>query len=126
MTGLLNYKGYSGSVEYSEQDDCLFGKVLYVKSLLAYDGASVEELREQFHQVIDDYLEDCKIDGIEPEKPCVIKPVKVQFGNTKHSQVKQSETKGKWVLDSERSRFQSVGNRGQKKWIKQIQMTASF
>ena len=26
--GYLKYKGYTGSVEYSEEDKCLFGKVL--------------------------------------------------------------------------------------------------
>lgn len=26
--GNLKYKGYTGSVEYSEDDDCLFGKVI--------------------------------------------------------------------------------------------------
>lgn len=26
--GNLKYKGYTGSVEYSEEDNCLFGKVL--------------------------------------------------------------------------------------------------
>lgn len=25
----LEYKGYKGSVEYSEADNCLFGKILY-------------------------------------------------------------------------------------------------
>ena len=25
--GYLKYKGYTGSVEYSEEDKCLFGKV---------------------------------------------------------------------------------------------------
>ncbi len=26
--GLLKYKGYTGSVDYSEKDNCLYGKVL--------------------------------------------------------------------------------------------------
>ena len=25
---LLNYKGYTGSVEFSQEDNCLYGKVL--------------------------------------------------------------------------------------------------
>ena len=26
---LLNYKGYTGSVEFSQEDNCLYGKVLF-------------------------------------------------------------------------------------------------
>ena len=32
--GQLKYKGYSGSVEYSEEDSCLFGKVLGLKRIV--------------------------------------------------------------------------------------------
>ena len=26
--GTMNYKGYTGSVDYSKEDNCLYGKVL--------------------------------------------------------------------------------------------------
>lgn len=62
----LEYKGYSGSIEYS--DGVLHGKVLGVKSLISYEGHSAEELREDFERAVDDYLELCKESGITPEK----------------------------------------------------------
>ncbi|MCS2309052.1 hypothetical protein NXX31_01775 [Bacteroides thetaiotaomicron] len=31
--GQLKYKGYAGSVEYNEEDNCLFGKVLGLKKI---------------------------------------------------------------------------------------------
>ena len=31
MTNELNYKGYKGSSEYSEEDGVWFGKILYIK-----------------------------------------------------------------------------------------------
>ena len=43
--GYLKYKGYTGSVEYSEDDKCLFGKVQGMsKDSITYEGSTVEEL----------------------------------------------------------------------------------
>ena len=58
MSSLLSYKNYNGTVEYSKEDSCLFGKVVGIKSLLSYEGDSVQELKEDFENVIDGYLED--------------------------------------------------------------------
>ncbi len=69
MSNLLSYKEYNGTVEYSKQDKCLFGKVVGIKSLLSYEGNSVHELEQDFINVIDEYLEDCKERNITPEQP---------------------------------------------------------
>ena len=66
----LEYKGYKGSVEYSKEDNCLFGKVQGMsKALILYEGNTLEELRKDFEDGVDSYLEACKADGIEPAKP---------------------------------------------------------
>lgn len=66
----LEYKGYKGSVEYSKKDNCLFGKVQGMsKDLILYEGETLAELEEDFRAAIDDYIEGCKADGIEPRKP---------------------------------------------------------
>ena len=65
----MEYKGYVGSVEYSEDDGLLYGKVQGIRSLLSYEGNSVTELKEDFHEVVDAYLDDCKEEGIQPEIP---------------------------------------------------------
>ena len=69
MSNLLSYKNYNGTVEYSREDSCLFGKVVGIKSLLSYEGNSVQELEQDFCKVIDEYLEDCNERNIEPEQP---------------------------------------------------------
>ena len=69
MSSLLSYKNYNGTVEYSKEDNCLFGKVIGIKSLLSYEGDSVKELERDFQNVIDTYLEDCEERNIEPEQP---------------------------------------------------------
>ena len=66
----LEYKGYKGSVEYSKEDNCLFGKVQGMsKDLIVYEGQTLEELRKDFEAGVDSYLDGCKADGVEPAKP---------------------------------------------------------
>jgi predicted HicB family RNase H-like nuclease len=65
----LDYKGYTGSIEYSKEDDILYGKVLGIKSLISYEGKTGKELENDFKEAIDAYISDCKNEGISPEKP---------------------------------------------------------
>jgi predicted HicB family RNase H-like nuclease len=69
MSNLLTYKNYNGTVEYSKEDGCLYGKVVGIKSLLSYEGNSIQELEKDFQTVVDEYTADCKERGIEPEQP---------------------------------------------------------
>ena len=55
--GYMKYKGYTGSVEYSEEDNCLYGKVMGMsRDAITYEGQDVNELRRDFEGAIDDYL----------------------------------------------------------------------
>jgi predicted HicB family RNase H-like nuclease len=63
MSNLLSYKNYNGTVEYSKDDGCLFGKVVRIKSLLSYEGNSIQELENNFQAVIDEYITDCEERG---------------------------------------------------------------
>lgn len=56
MNKTFQYKGYVGSVEFSEEDDIFYGKVLGIRSLISYEGKSVTELLADFHDAVDDYL----------------------------------------------------------------------
>ena len=65
----LDYKGYSGSIEYSEEDGLLYGKVLGIKGLLSYEGETGKDLEADFKEAINVYLADCKAENKTPEKP---------------------------------------------------------
>ena len=67
MNNLLKYKKYIGSVEYSEEDNLLYGSVLGIHSLISYEGTTIKELIEDFHGAVDDYLLMCEEDGTAPE-----------------------------------------------------------
>ncbi len=66
----MRYKGYYGSVEISPEDNVLYGKLLFISPLITYEGATAQELEKAFQDAVDSYLEDCKADGLNPEKPC--------------------------------------------------------
>ena len=64
MNNTMEYKGYIGSVEFSETDQILFGKVQGIRSLISYEGTTVAELIDDFHGAVDDYLELCSASSI--------------------------------------------------------------
>ena len=65
----LNYKGYIGTVEYNAANNCLFGKVEgMVKDSITYEGQSINELKTDFENAINSYLEGCEELGIKPRK----------------------------------------------------------
>ena len=68
MSNTIEYKGYVGSVEFSEEDGIFFGKVMGLRALLSYEGSTASELVADFHGAVDDYLALCAAEGTEPEK----------------------------------------------------------
>ncbi len=65
----LEYKGYTGSIEYSPEDSLLYGKVLGIRGLISYEGETGKLLEQDFKEAIDSYLAECKAEGKSPEKP---------------------------------------------------------
>lgn len=64
----MEYKGYLGSVEFSEEDALFYGKVLGIRALISYEGSTARELLADFHGAVDDYLELCAQQGKDPER----------------------------------------------------------
>ena len=49
MKGMFEYKGYCGSIFYSETDHILYGKIDYIRDLVDYQGNSTDALKEAFN-----------------------------------------------------------------------------
>ena len=66
----MHYKGYIGSIEVSEADNCLYGKVIDLPAgtAITFEGETVSDLRIDFENAVDDYLEYCKENNIQPRK----------------------------------------------------------
>ncbi|KQN70783.1 MULTISPECIES: type II toxin-antitoxin system HicB family antitoxin [unclassified Duganella] len=65
----LNYKGYCGSIETSVEDDCLFGKILFITDLVTYEATTPAQLKSAFENAVDLYVEQCSAQGLQPDKP---------------------------------------------------------
>ena len=64
----LKYKDFLGSVEYSADDDCFFGKIIGTADLVTFEGDSVNSLKTAFQEAVEDYIVLCEEVGKEPQK----------------------------------------------------------
>jgi len=65
---MMQYKGYSGKVEYDGDANILHGEVLGIRDVVTFQAKSVDELQKAFRESVDDYLAFCKQRGEEPDK----------------------------------------------------------
>lgn len=68
MKNTIKYKDYYGSVEFSDDDNVFFGRIIGINDRILFEGCNVENLRRDFHESVDEYLETCEKLGKEPEK----------------------------------------------------------
>ncbi len=83
---LMTHKGYYGSIVASIEDNCLYGKLEYIRPLVSYEGQTLAELQAAFEGAVEDYLADCAKDRIEPEKPCK-GSFNIRIGQERHLQL---------------------------------------
>lgn len=57
----LTYKVFLGSVSFSEKDGVFFGKIEGIEGLVNFEGESVTELTNAFHEAVDDYIAYCEM-----------------------------------------------------------------
>lgn len=62
-------KRYTAKLEYDDRDSIFVGRVLGLRSILSFEGNSVELLKTAFEDAINDYLKECQDNGQNPEKP---------------------------------------------------------
>ena len=68
---VLKFRNYQGSIEYDEESETLHGKVLHVRDLITYEAETAKGLKKAFQDSVNDYLETCETEGIEPDKSWV-------------------------------------------------------
>jgi predicted HicB family RNase H-like nuclease len=66
----FKYKGYIGSIMASAEDQCLYGKILFINDLITYEAETVADLKIAFEDAVEDYLETCKKLGKKPQQTC--------------------------------------------------------
>ena len=67
----MNYKGYTARIEFSENDGVFWGKVLGLppSTSISFEGETVAQLTQDFHNAVDFYMADCAKNGKEALKP---------------------------------------------------------
>jgi predicted HicB family RNase H-like nuclease len=66
---MIEYKGYIGTVEYDAEAKLFHGDVVNTRDVITFQGTTAEEIETAFHASIDDYLDWCRKDGVEPDRP---------------------------------------------------------
>lgn len=64
----MEHKGYYARIEYSDEDQCFFGSIEGIVDVIGFEGGNVNELKQAFHEAVDDYLDLCQRLGKEPQK----------------------------------------------------------
>lgn len=60
MSNTIEHKGYIGSVEYSNEDKCFFGKLEMIDDLITFEADTVDDLEKNFQDGVNDYIDTCK------------------------------------------------------------------
>jgi predicted HicB family RNase H-like nuclease len=60
MKDVNRYKGYSGSVEFSAENQVFFGKIVGIRDLVSFEGETLREIDRSFKEAVDDYIIMCK------------------------------------------------------------------
>jgi predicted HicB family RNase H-like nuclease len=68
MNDILEYKTYYATVHFNAEDEVFHGKIIGINDLVSFEGTTVQELKEAFHEAVDDYLATCKKLGKDPDK----------------------------------------------------------
>jgi len=66
---MMEYKGYVGSVEYDPDAKIFHGEIVNTRDVITFQGTTVDEINKAFEDSIEDYLNWCKSEGVEPERP---------------------------------------------------------
>lgn len=63
----MTYKSCVARIEYDERDDIFVERILGIRDIISFHGETVAELKSEFGCAVDDYLADCKREGVPPE-----------------------------------------------------------
>ena len=66
---MIEYKGYTGVFGFDPSIEAFHGRIVGLQDVVTFQGRSLDELRREMAESVDDYLEFCGEVGKEPERP---------------------------------------------------------
>ena len=85
---MMEYKGYLASVEFDDSVDVLHGRVVNngPYPIATFEAIETRALRREFERSVDEYLEWCEEDGVEPRMP-MCSEIELRLGTGLHAAV---------------------------------------
>lgn len=68
MSNILEYKGYWTKIEFDSENRILFGKIENISDLVIFESKSASDIVEEFHKVVNEYLDFCENINEIPDK----------------------------------------------------------
>ena len=65
----MKYKNYEAAVKFDDDTEMFYGEVINTRDVITFQGKSVSELKREFKNSIEVYLEFCNDRNEEPDKP---------------------------------------------------------
>ncbi len=65
----MKYKNYDAAVRFDDETETFHGEVINTRDVVTFQGRSVAELKREFKNSVEDYLEFCSQRDEEPDKP---------------------------------------------------------
>ena len=99
----MTYKGYTAKIEYSDEDECLIGRISDIRHIITFQADTVKEIRQAFEEAVDFYLHSCAEKNEEPEKPFTGRSV-VRVSSALHSVLAlaarhENKSIGEWITE---------------------------
>lgn len=66
---MFKYGNYIAKLEVNADAGILYGRVLNISDVVVFQGTTVKEAEEAFYRAVDAYIESCREQGKEPDKP---------------------------------------------------------
>lgn len=66
---MLIHKGFIGKVEYDDESELFHGEVINTRDVITFQSDNSHNLKKEFIDSVEDYLDFCKERGEDPEKP---------------------------------------------------------
>ncbi len=60
MNSLMKYKGFTGDVKFSADDNIFVGRLIGIDDIVMFEGTTVDELNIAFKEAVDFHIEVCE------------------------------------------------------------------
>ena len=65
----MTYRGYAARIEFDAEDEIFTGRIAGIRDVVGFHAQTVDDLKQAFHEAVDDYVATCEKLGQSPQKP---------------------------------------------------------